>query len=53
MTDKTSDRETLIADLLKALREVESTNGGDPVDRNNRMKRTARKALAKAKDEKQ
>jgi uncharacterized coiled-coil protein SlyX len=41
-----SDLEAKLATARDALKDIAETNGGGPVDRNNRMKRTARTAIA-------
>lgn len=37
---------TAVDVAMKALQSIANTNGGSPVDRNNRMKKTARTAIA-------
>lgn len=45
------DKDAVLAELLQALEWIANTNGGTTTDRNLAMKRIARDALAKAKQD--
>ena len=49
-TDRFANARLIAAapDMLEALREIAGTNGGSPLDRNTKMKRIARAAIARA-----
>ena len=46
LSARIAELEGKLATAVGALNDIAETNGGGPIDRNNRMKRTARDAIA-------